>query len=223
MSEPADAVPRAKAVHSVLIADDHPIVAHGIERLLSHAADFHVAAACYSGQEAIEVARRIRPDLVLLDFRLGDLPGDEVCRQLALVAPGARIIMLTAFDDAEDLRHCLECGAAGVLLKGTLDLDLVTALREVRDGRMVIDSQVANNLETAKSLLDQTGTSYPQLRPREIDVLRQMAAGRTTKEIATELNLTVNTVRSYTQALLEKLGAHTRVQAIVYAQKLQLI
>ena len=223
MSSPADVLPPTKTVHSVLIADDHPIVAHGIERLLSHAADLHVVASCYSGQEAVEVARRTRPDLVLLDFRLGDLPGDEVCRQLAVVAPEARIIMLTAFDDVENLRRCLESGAAGVLLKGTLDLDLVTALREVRDGRMVIDAHVAHNLETAQSLLDQTGTSYPQLRPREIDVLRQMAAGKTTKAIAAELNLTVNTVRSYTQALMEKLGAHTRVQAVVYAQKLRLI
>ncbi|MDT5362632.1 MAG: hypothetical protein QOC69_4394 [Mycobacterium sp.] len=213
----------AKAVHSVLIADDHPIVAHGIERLLALAADFHVVASCNSGRATVEVARRIQPDLVLLDFRLGDLSGDDVCRQLAMAAPAARIIMLTAFDDVENLRRCLEAGAAGVLLKGTLDLDLVTALREVKDGRMVIDTHVAHNLETAQTLLDRTGTVYPQLRPREIDVLKQMAAGKTTKEIAIELHVTINTVRSYTQALMEKLGAHTRVQAIVYGQKLQLI
>jgi DNA-binding NarL/FixJ family response regulator len=106
-------------------------------RLLAHAADFHVVASCNSGRATVEVARRIQPDLVLLDFRFGDLSGDDVCRQLAMAAPVSRIIMLTAFDDVENLRRCLEAGAAGVLLKGTLDLDLVTALREVRDGRMV--------------------------------------------------------------------------------------
>lgn len=223
MSSPAGVLPPTEAVHNVLIADDHPIIAHGIEQMLSHATDFHVVASCYSGQEAIEVARRTKPDLVLLDVRLGDLTGEEVCRELALVAPAARVIMLTAFDDVEKLRRCLEAGASGILLKGTLDLDLVKALREVRNGRMIIDAHVAHNLETAQSLLDQTGTTYPQLRPREIDVLRLMAAGKTTKDIAAELDLTVNTVRSYTQALMEKLEAHTRVQAIVYAQKLQLI
>jgi DNA-binding NarL/FixJ family response regulator len=131
--------------------------------------------------------------------------------------------MLTAFDDTENLRRCLEAGAAGVLLKGTLDLDLVQALRDVRDGRLVVDAGIARALETASGLLKTDGASYPQLRPREVDVLRLMAAGMTTKDIAEQLDLTVNTVRSYTQALMEKLGAHTRVQAIVYAQKLQLI
>lgn len=220
---PIQVPPPSEAPHGVLIADDHPIIAHGIEQMLAHAADFHVVASCYSGREAIEVARRTRPDLVLLDVRLGDLTGEVVCRELASVAPAARVVMLTAFDDVETLRRCLEAGASGVLLKGTLDLDLVKALREVRNGRMIIDSHVANNLETAQSLLSQTGTIYPHLRAREVDVLRLMAAGKTTKDIAAELDLTVNTVRSYTQALMEKLEAHTRVQAIVYAQKLQLI
>lgn len=208
---------------TILIADDHPIVAHGIERLLSHAADFEVIATCHSGRETVEVAGRARPDLVLLDVQLGDLNGSDVCRQLATVAPTARIVMLTAYDDAENLRRCLEAGAAGVLLKGTLDLDLVQALRDVRDGRMVIDGSVALSLETAQALLDEADTVHPQLRPREVDVLRLMAAGLPTKDIAAELQLAINTVRSYTQSLMEKLGAHTRVQAIVFAQKRQLI
>lgn len=210
-------------VHTVLIADDHPIVARGIERLLSHAADWEVIGACYSGRDTVAVAGRTRPDLVLLDVRLGDLNGSEVCRQLSTAAPATRIVMLTAFDDTDNLRRCLEAGASGVLLKGTLDLDLVQALRDVRDGRMVIDAQIARRLETAQDLLDETGTAYPQLRAREADVLRLIAAGKTTRDIAAELELTVNTVRSYTQALMEKLGAHTRVQAIVLAQKMRLI
>jgi DNA-binding NarL/FixJ family response regulator len=160
---------------------------------------------------------------VLLDVRLGDLNGSDVCRQLATVVPTARIVMLTAYDDAENLRRCLEAGAAGVLLKGTLDLDLVQALRDVRNGRMVIDGSVARSLETAQGLLDEASPVHPQLRPREVDVLRLMAAGLTTKDIAVELQLTVNTVRSYTQSLMERLDAHTRVQAIVFAQKRQLI
>jgi two-component system response regulator DesR len=211
------------SLSTVLIADDHPIVAHGIERLLSHADDLEVIAACYSGRETVAMASRTRPDLVLLDVRLGDLNGSDVCRQLATVAPSARVVMLTAYDDAENLRRCLEAGAAGVLLKGTLDLDLVQALRDVRDGRMVIDGSVARSLETAQDLLDEADTTYAQLRPREIDVLRLMVAGLTTKDIAAELELTINTIRSYTQALMEKLGAHTRVQAIVFAQKRHLI
>ncbi|MCU1649078.1 MAG: LuxR family transcriptional regulator [Pseudonocardia sp.] len=211
------------SMSTVLIADDHPLVAHGIERVLAATSEFTVIAACYSGKDTLEVAQRTRPDLILLDVRLGDLNGSDVCRELGTSTPAAKIVMLTAFDDTENLRRCLEAGAAGVLLKGTLDLDLVQALRDVRDGRMVVDAGIARALETASGLLKTDGASYPQLRPREVDVLRLMAAGMTTKDIAEQLDLTVNTVRSYTQALMEKLGAHTRVQAIVYAQKLQLI
>jgi DNA-binding NarL/FixJ family response regulator len=210
-------------VTTVLIADDHPLVAHGIERVLAASSEFEVVASCYSGEQTLTVAEREQPDLVLLDVRLGDLNGSDVCRELGTTTPDAKVIMLTAFDDIENLRRCLEAGAAGVLLKGTLDLDLVQALRDVRDGQMVVDGSIAQALETARGLLKADGTIYPHLRPREGDVLRLMAAGMTTANIAEELNLTVNTVRSYTQALMEKLGAHTRVQAIVYAQKLQLI
>lgn len=218
--------PRADAmatrVQRVLIADDHPIVAQGIARIVAQAPDFIVVATVYSGREAIGTAAATRPDLVLLDLRLGDMNGSEVCRRLAQVTPSARIVVLTAFDDAENLRRCLEAGACGVLLKGTLDLDLVQALRDVRDCRAVIDSDIARRLTTAKSLLEDA-VPAPVLRAREAEVLRLMACGKTTREIAAELELAVNTVRSYTQALMEKLGAHTRVQAIVIAQQLKLI
>jgi DNA-binding NarL/FixJ family response regulator len=210
-------------VQRVLIADDHPIVAQGIERVVAAAPDLEVVATCYSGRDTVEVAARTSPDLVLLDVRLGDLDGSEVCRRLAVHAPGARTVVLTAFDDVVNLRRCLESGARGVLLKGTLGLDLVEALRDVRDGRVVIDAGLASRLETAQSLLDGAAVAVRLLRPREVEVLRLMARGRTTKDIAAELELTVNTVRSYTQALMEKLGAHTRVQAIVLAQQQQLI
>jgi DNA-binding NarL/FixJ family response regulator len=212
------------APSSVLIADDHPLVAHGIERVLAAATDeFEVIAACHSGQETLEVAAGRRPDLVLLDVRLGDMNGSDVCRQLGTDAPRSKVVMLTAFDDTENLRRCLEAGAAGVLLKGTLDLDLIQALRDVRDGQMVIDAGIARALEVASGILTPNGTTVPQLRPREVDVLRLMAAGMTTRDIAADLDLTINTVRTYTQALMEKLGAHTRIQAIVFAQQLQLI
>ncbi|HEX3825898.1 MAG TPA: response regulator transcription factor [Sporichthyaceae bacterium] len=220
----AGVLPSARPrVQRVLVADDHPIVAQGIERVVAAAPDLEVVATCYSGRDTVEVATRTSPDLLLLDVRLGDLDGSEVCRRLAVRAPGVRIVVLTAFDDIANLRRCLEAGARGVLLKGTLGLDLVAALRDVRDGRVVVDAGLAGRLETAQSLLDGATPAAPLLRPREVEVLRLIARGHTTKDIAAELDLTVNTVRSYTQALMEKLGAHTRVQAIVLAQQQQLI
>ena len=209
---------------TVLIADDHPLVAHGIDRVLSAAGGaFAVIAACHSGGETLAVAAEQRPDLILLDVRLGDMNGAEVCHRLGTVAPRSKVVMLTAFDDTDNLRRCLEAGAAGVLLKGTLDLDLPRALRDVRDGRMVVDAGVARALEGASGILAPAGTGVPALRPREAEVLRLMAAGLTTRDIATELDLSLNTIRTYTQALMTKLGAHTRVQAIVFARQLQMI
>ncbi|MEJ2865602.1 response regulator transcription factor [Actinomycetospora flava] len=213
----------APRVHTVLIADDHPLVAHGIHRVLSAAAEeFAVVATCHSGAETLDAAARERPDLVLLDVRLGDRNGADVARSLGTASPRTKVIMLTAFSDTENLRRCLEAGAAGVLLKGALDLDLVAALREVRDGRMVVDDGIACALEATGGLRGDGGP-VPRLRPREVDVLRLMAAGMTTRDIAAELDLAVNTVRTYTQALMTRLGAHTRVQAIVLAQQLALI
>lgn len=209
-------------IHDVIIVDDHPVVAHGIERMLDHTADFRSVASCYSGVEAMDLAHRLRPAIAIVDVRLGDMDGVEVCRRLLAEIPGIRVVMLTAFDEPARLHQCLASGASGVLLKGTLDLDIPQALREIVAGRMVVDRSVARDLEAAESLL---GSSAPAaaLRPREIEVLQLIGRGMATKAIATELGITQNTVRSYTQDLMERLGAHTRVQAVVTAQRMGLI
>jgi len=212
----------AARAYTVLIGDDHPLVIHGIERVLA-GGEFDVVGACHSGAATLATAARLHPDLVLLDVRLGDMNGADVCRRLGDEVPGAKAVMLTAFGDTANLRRCLESGAAGVLLKGTVDLDLPRALRDVAAGRMVIDAGVARALEAAGGILESAAPGTPRLRPRELEVLRLMAAGTTTREIAGELDLSVNTVRSYTQSLMAKLDAHTRIQAIVSAQRLQLI
>lgn len=212
----------ATRTHTVLIADDHPLVAHGIERVLD-GGDFTVVAVCHSGAAVLETAPRLRPELVLLDVRLGDMNGADVCRRLGDEVPGAKVVVLTAYSDIENLHRCLESGAAGVLLKATIDLDLRRALHEVRAGRMVVDSGVARELEAAGGILRSTTSAAPHLRPRELEVLRLMAAGMTTRDIADELELSVNTVRTYTQSLMTKLDAHTRVQAIVFAQQRHLV
>lgn len=208
----------------VLLVDDHPVVLKGIRQLLASAGDLEVVAEATSGEEALAVADEKQPDLVVLDVRLGDSLAPDICRQLLRRSPATKVIILTAFDDSHLLRASLEAGASGVLLKGTLELDLVQALRDVRAGGVVIDDCIARTLETAGHLLrDEVGTVYEAPRPREYDVLRLMAQGLTTQEIADRLQLATNTVRSYTQSLMMKLHAHTRVQAIVAARRLHLI
>lgn len=208
----------------VLIVDDHPLVVAGIRTVLGRDPGLEIIGESHSGRDAIVAVERLRPDVVLLDVRLGDVDGDQVAQALLRAQPDIKIIMLTAFDDPSVLQSCLEMGVAGILLKGSLDLDLSGALREVLRGGIVVDDTVTRVLERAGALLG-TGatTATVAMRPREIEVLRLMAMGMTTRDVATELHLSVNTVRSYTQALMEKLGAHTRVQAIVQARRLQLI
>lgn len=208
----------------IVIVDDHPLVAQGIEAALANADDLQVVATCHRACDAIRTVGELDPHLVLLDVRLPDADGLSVVRALRQSNPDTRIVMLTAFDDAEILRSCLELGASGILLKGSLDLDLPAALRAVLRGGVVVDDTVARTLERAGSLLkDLPGMPYPSLRPRELEILKLMASGLTTRAVAAELHLAVNTVRSYTQSLMEKLGAHTRVQAIVMAKRMQIL
>lgn len=208
----------------VLVVDDHPLVVRGIEAALASTEDLTVVGSCHTGRDVVRVVNEIAPRLVLLDVRLPDQDGSAVMRALNRAAPDVKVVMLTAFDDAEILRNCLELGARGVLLKGALDLDLPGALREVLRGSVVVDDTVARTLERASSLLREVpALPVPPIRPREVEVLKLMAVGLTTREVALELHLSLNTVRSYTQALMEKLGAHTRVQAIVLAKRMDII
>ncbi len=208
----------------VLVVDDHPVVLKGIRQLLASASDLDVVAETTSGEQAVAVAAEVQPDLVVLDLRLADSLAPDICRELLQRSPATKVLILTAFDDSHLLRACLEAGASGVLLKGTLELDLVQALRDVRAGGVVIDDDMVRTLETAGRLLrDAAGIVYEAPRPREYEVLRLMAQGLTTHEIADRLQLATNTVRSYTQSLMMKLHAHTRVQAIVAARRLHLI
>src|SRR5258706_10775861 len=127
----------------VLLVDDHPVVLKGVRRLLASAGDLEVVAETTSGQQAVALASELQPDLVVLDVRLGDSLGPDICRELLRRSPLTKVIILTAFDDSHLLRACLEAGACGVLLKGTLELDLIQALRDVRDGGVVIDEGMA--------------------------------------------------------------------------------
>ncbi len=208
----------------ILIVDDHPLVLRGIRQVLESAQDFQVVAESTSGRAALELIGKVRPDIVVLDLRLPDSLGPDVCRDMLTRTPGLKVVILTAFEDPKILWACIEAGAAGILLKGSLDLDLVRALHDVSAGRMVMDKTVSQVLHNANLLVkNDQGNVYGGLRPREYDVLRLLAQGMSTREIGQALGLRTNTVRSYTQSLMEKLQAHNRVQLVVTANRLHLI
>jgi DNA-binding NarL/FixJ family response regulator len=210
-------------VWGIVIADDHPIVLQGVARVISEAPGFRVLGQAQTAEQCLAVVDDTQPDALVLDLRLGDTVACDICAAVRLRAPRTKIVIFTAFDgDFELLDSCLRNGASSVLIKDAHQLDLVRALREVLKGNDVIDPRVALRAGGA-GYGDGSGPDYDRLSPREHEVIRLLALGMTSKEIAESLHLSPNTVRSYNQSILAKLRANNRVQALATARRLRLI
>ena len=211
------ASPRAR----VLVVDDHPVVIDGVRRILAETVDLQLVGEAADPATAEDRARRLQPDIVILDLKLGEHLAPPLCRTLLAVSPASAVVIHTAFDDPEPLRACLDAGATGIVLKGTRDL--VEALRAVLAGNVFVDPSLTDlPAERAQNLPGHNG-SGASLTLREYEVLCVMALGRTSKEIADELHLAENTVRSYVQSLLQKLQARNRLEALAKARNLRLL
>jgi DNA-binding NarL/FixJ family response regulator len=198
----------------ILLVDDHPVVISGVRRLLASAPDFEVVGQASTARDAVDAATATAPDLILLDLRLPDVRSTDLCRRLRSTAPAAQVVIFTAFVEDALLRACLAAGVAGVLLKDAQELDLVSDLRRVRSGRMVVDDRVRAAAEPPGG----APMIEAALTQREHQVLRLLAEGMSGKEMATALGLAPNTVRSYCQSLLSKLQSTSRIQALANAR-----
>ena len=205
----------------VLVVDDHPIVIDGVRQILADTVDLQLVGEAADPAAAEALAAQLQPDIVILDLKLGEHLAPPLCRTLLVASPGAAIVIHTAFDDPEPLRACLNAGATGIVLKGTRDL--VVALRSVLDGNVFVDPSLTDlPADRAQNLPGRNGCGVA-LTTREYEVLCIMALGRTSKEIAEELHLAENTVRSYVQSLLQKLQARNRIEALAKARHLRLL
>jgi DNA-binding NarL/FixJ family response regulator len=199
----------------VVVADDHPIVLSGMRLLLSGSRFFELAGEAKTGQEAILRCEQLRPDVLLLDLRLPDLPAATICTRIKERQPSVAIVILTAHPEEMALRGCMKAGASGCLFKDVSEQSLLTALLQVVHGRTVIDPRVAGAMVSRRNGSSGDGT----LSDREQEVLVKMARGLTTPEIAALLDLSPNTVKSHTRAIFTKLQAHNRVQALAVARE----
>jgi two-component system, NarL family, response regulator DevR len=208
----------------VLLVDDHELVRTGLRTMLGADPGVVVVGDASTGAGALAQARELRPDLVLLDARLPDMDGDEVCRRLLAATPGLAVVILTAFAEDDLVRRCVRAGARGYLLKDIAHLDLGRNVRAVMRGEAVIDSKVAPAvLAAARQAAESPGPPVESLNPRQREVLRLVAEGLSNREIGARTHLSEHTVKGYVEEILERLGARNRVHAAIVATKQGLI
>jgi two-component system response regulator DevR len=201
----------------VMLVDDHEVVRGGIRALLDAADDVVVCAEAASAREAVEVAERALPDVVVMDVRLGDGSGIEATRDIRARRPQTRVLMLTSFADDEALLASIMAGAAGYVLKHIGGGDLVRAIRTVGRGESLLDPVTAAVLEQLRSgRLTVKDEKLARLSPQEERVLSLVAAGRTNRQIGEELALAEKTVKNYVSSVLTKLEVARRAEAAAY-------
>jgi two-component system nitrate/nitrite response regulator NarL len=206
--------------YRVVVVDDHPVVVEGVRQILTSEPDVEVVGRAYDGASGIRLVGEMRPDAVILDLRLGDGSGPDLCRDMLRAVPDMRVLLHTAFDNQEPLRACLRWGAAGVVFKD--GMQLVPALRAVLAGETYLDPRM-NSAPQNRASANGGDFVVEQLSPREYEVLCAFALGHSTRQVAGNLHLTENTVRSYTKSLLAKLRASSRIQALATARQLRLL
>jgi DNA-binding NarL/FixJ family response regulator len=203
----------------LLVVDDHPVVTDGVRLLLGGDPSIELVGTARTGQEALDVVPQLAPDVILLDLRLPDMLATEIIGRLRAAVPGVRIVIFTAYADHAALSAALEVGVEGCLLKDAATTDLATAIHRVALGHTVMDPRLGTSVEGGlREALFRAGVTR-----REYDVLRLVAVGRTNPEIAEQLGLARNTVKTYLQSAMGKLGARNRVEAIAKASEARLL
>jgi NarL family two-component system response regulator LiaR len=202
----------------ILIVDDHAVVREGLRTFLDLQEGFEVIGEAGDGEEAVQLAARLQPDVVLMDLVMPKLDGVDAMRRLRDSLPETRVIVLTSFLDDERLLPAMRAGAAGYLLKDVQPQELARAIRTAHAGKALIDPAVAARL--VDSLSEGRGDGAELLTRREREVLDLIASGFSNKRIALELGVAEKTVKTHVSHLLAKLGVSDRTQAALYAARL---
>jgi DNA-binding NarL/FixJ family response regulator len=195
---------------SVLLVDDHSLVRRGFRRILEDERDIAVVGEASDGAEAVRLAERLRPQLIVMDCALPGMSGLDATRRILSKFPETAILMLSMHSEDTWVHQALAAGARGYILKSAVDMELVTAIRRVAAGEIVLDPQVARNPALK-------GERNSGLTVRELEVLQLIVAGKSNKEIATDLDLSANTVAVHRANIMDALGIHKTAELVVYA------
>jgi len=204
----------------VMLAEDHAVVRSGLRSVINGQDDMEVVAEAEDGVSAVEKAKEIQPDVILMDITMPGLGGLEATRQVKNALPKVKIVILTIHASEEFLFHALKVGADGYLTKSVHEMEVVAAIRAVSKDRVYIDPGVTRPLVSAFVETSQqvgNGDGYSELTDREKEMLPLIAGGQTNKEIAQALQLSEHTVHNHRAHLMEKLGMHDRSQLLLYA------
>ena len=195
---------------SVMLVDDHSLVRRGFRRMLEDEADIEVVGEASDGQEAVTLARQLKPQVIVMDCALPEINGLQATRKILEFAPATQVLMLSMHTEDTWVRQALEAGARGYVLKNALDLELGSAIRRIVNGETVLDTQ----LSFERSL---KGERTSGLTAREVEILQLICDGKSNKEIAVQLELSANTVAVHRANIMDALGIHKTAELVMYA------
>jgi DNA-binding NarL/FixJ family response regulator len=203
----------------VLIVDDHEMVREGLMAMLQPEPDFDVVGQTGRGGGVVELVEATRADIVLLDARLPDVSGVEVCRRLNLSHPEVSVVILTTYTDPDLVQECIQAGARGYVVKDVERFSLKESIRAVYRGQAVLAPQVAGQVIAGARARQQAGSRRAALSASQVAILRLISRGHSNREIAAEVHLSENTVKTHVQEIFRKLGVRNRVEAAILAGK----
>jgi len=203
----------------VLVVDDHEMVREGLMSMLQPERDLEVVGQTGLGAAVADLVETTRPDVVLLDARLPDISGVEVCRRLSLSHPAVAVVILTTYTDPDLVQECIQAGARGYVVKDVERFSLKESIRAVFRGQAVLAPQVAGHVIDGARTRQEAGSRRTALSASQVSILRLISRGHSNREIAAEVHLSENTVKTHIQEIFRKLGVRNRVEAAILAGK----
>jgi two-component system, NarL family, response regulator LiaR len=207
----------------ILLVDDHPMVRTGVELFLTSIPEFQVVGQAASGQEAVDLAVTLEPNVICMDLVMPGMDGITAIQQIKKLRPSVEVLALTSFIDIEKVLSAIRSGASGYLMKDVSPTELARAIRAVAHGEMYLHPEAARKLAQHFQPTQPAVLIPQELTLREIDVIRLIARGLNNQDIADDLNISLKTVKAHISSILEKLHLENRVQAAIYALQHNLV